>query len=275
VDSLIKLDSLSADPWFLQARLLEGLGQWDAAAESYRAARDRDQLRFRAPSEFNRVVRRVAAQFGATVVEVEAAFREDSPQGILGEELLTEHVHPELRGYSLLSHAFLAGLRTAEIPDSWSSAAPLAPPGPQPPLVNVLDSVLGDYRVQALRLGWPFRPRNERETFSPAPSSRVDTLALRLLRGETIWIRAIDELAGHWEEEGRLAEAHEAVQAMAAEFPVVPHFFLRAAELALQLGDLEASTRLLQESRRRGELPAADTLQARLDSLRSQGAPAH
>ncbi|MGD2068790.1 MAG: hypothetical protein PVI57_08970 [Gemmatimonadota bacterium] len=255
IDELLGLDSLAADPWYLRGRLEDGLERWDAARRDYVAARDRDQLRFRAPSAFNRIVREVAAEHGARVVEVEEAFRAASPHGIVGSELVTEHVHPDLRGYAILAHTFLEALRDAGIPDGWDQAPELGPPGPRPPLVTALDTVRAAYRLRALRQGWPFRPRADQEPLTVEPRTVVDTLAVRLYRREMLWMQAMRVLAEREEEAGDLEDAYLAQRAMAAEFPVIPHFFADAARLAVRLGREDEAERLLREAAERGELP--------------------
>ncbi|MBW3534125.1 MAG: tetratricopeptide repeat protein [Gemmatimonadetes bacterium] len=251
LDALTALDPLAADPWFLRGRLLEMAGDTAAAAEAYRAARDRDRLRFRAPGAFNEVVREVAAEHGARIVDVEAAFRAASPGGIVGGELLTEHVHPDLRGYALLGHAYLEGLREAGIPTGWEAA-----PAPgAPPLVTALDSVLGAYQLQGLLQSWPFQERGTTPVFRPVPETAVEDLAWRVYDGRMLWIQAVQRLASLYEERGDTERALGAALAMAAEFPVAPHFFVQAARLSLELGRVEEADALLAEARARWELP--------------------
>lgn len=255
LDELAALDPLAADPWFLRGRLLEGTGEAAAAAEAYAAARDRDRLRFRAPGDFNAVVREVATAEGARVVEVERAFRETSPDGILGAEVLSEHVHPNLRGYAHLGHAFVDALRSAGLPSGWDAAGPLAPPQPRPPLVTELDSVLGHYQLEGLKQAWPFQPVGAARPFRATPTTTVERLAWGVYGGELLWIEAMRRLAAAREEAGETERALEAARAMAAEFPVAPHFYVQAARLALELDRLEEAESLLAEARSRWEIP--------------------
>ncbi len=130
----------------------EAAGNYDAAREGYAWARDLDPLRFRAPSAFGEVVRRVAAANGATVVDVHAAFAAASEHGLIGERLLLEHVHPNLDGYFLLSDAFhdaligsgLLGEPGNPITDDEARAG-------MP--VSEIDRYFGDYKVLLIQLG--------------------------------------------------------------------------------------------------------------------------
>lgn len=70
----------------------------------FRQAIDFDQLRFRAPSSFNSLIRTLAAEKGAVLVDVEQQLRTAYP--LFGANLLLEHVHPNVKGYFLLSEVF-------------------------------------------------------------------------------------------------------------------------------------------------------------------------
>ncbi len=80
----------------------------------YRRARDLDVVRFRAPSEFNQVIRDVAREQGATYVPINEAFRAESPDSVVGSNLILEHVHPNLAGVALIAHEFLQSLDGAQ-----------------------------------------------------------------------------------------------------------------------------------------------------------------
>jgi tetratricopeptide (TPR) repeat protein len=81
-------------------------GKSEAARVALEQARELDGLRFRAPAAINQWIRQEAPTFGATVVDVEAAFRTDSPGGIEGGDLFTDHLHPNARGYRIMASAF-------------------------------------------------------------------------------------------------------------------------------------------------------------------------
>jgi lysophospholipase L1-like esterase len=76
-------------------------------------ARDLDELRFRAPSDFNEVIQRVARNEGATYVPVEEIFSGTAYRGIPGHDLILEHVHPNSRGYALMGRAFFSSIESS------------------------------------------------------------------------------------------------------------------------------------------------------------------
>ena len=101
----------AAADYFALGQVLESQGDYPRARQAYLAAKDRDQLRFRAPETFNSVIREVAAQYGARVVEVQARLLQAAEHGIIGDDLMLEHLHPNLEGYFLLADAYYEALR--------------------------------------------------------------------------------------------------------------------------------------------------------------------
>jgi len=104
-----EIDANYAELQFRIARCLGGLGDFAGARDAYQKARDLDTLRFRADTRINQIVRRAGANSGQGVklVDAEAVFAEASPHGIIGSELLCDHVHLNPEGNYLLARTIL------------------------------------------------------------------------------------------------------------------------------------------------------------------------
>lgn len=100
-----KIDDQYAELEFREARALWMLGDYAGAREHYLRARDLDTLRFRADSRINAINRSVATSSGAELVDAEGVFSSASPNGIIGSELVYEHVHMTALGNYLLARA--------------------------------------------------------------------------------------------------------------------------------------------------------------------------
>ncbi len=101
-----KIDDQYAELEFRIARCLVRSGDDQAAKQYFVRARDLDTLRFRADTKINDVNRSVASSIsGVELVDVESLFGQQSPNGITGDELIYEHVHPTPRGAYLLARA--------------------------------------------------------------------------------------------------------------------------------------------------------------------------
>ncbi len=76
----------------------------------FRYAKDLDALRFRAPEEVNNVIRSLAAEKKLILADIDSAFRYLAPEGIIGNEFMTDHLHPTLEGYQKIGKIFFEGM---------------------------------------------------------------------------------------------------------------------------------------------------------------------
>lgn len=138
---------------YLLGRALYAQGRFDEAAEAFRRAVDRDPMPWRPPSASVDAVREAAARHGAPVCDLQAAFREASPGGSIGWELMDDHVHPSIAGQELIARTIVRTLATMDGPAG-------VPPGQ-------LDT-LPDPQVCLARAGW-----NPYDQFAAANAMRT------------------------------------------------------------------------------------------------------
>lgn len=103
--SAAEIDDQYAELEFRIARCLWMLSDYRAAREHFLRARDLDTLRFRADSKINEINRSVAASSGAELLDADEIFAKESPNGIIGSELVYEHVHLTPEGNYILARA--------------------------------------------------------------------------------------------------------------------------------------------------------------------------
>lgn len=118
-----------AELHYRKAQALEGSGRLSEAREAYRAARDHDGCRFRAPESFREVCRDVAGQFddGVYFVDMAAELDEESAPDAPGDDLFLEHVHYNLDGHRLLANRFARLIQQEVRGRNWdASRAPQA-----------------------------------------------------------------------------------------------------------------------------------------------------
>ena len=111
---------------FLRGYHLEQLGRGARARAAYVRACELDPRPWRATAALNEVVRRVAAEEGALLADVEAHFRAHSPEAGVGWELMADHLHPAATGQVLLARSIIAALEEAPAPWQVASGAALA-----------------------------------------------------------------------------------------------------------------------------------------------------
>jgi lysophospholipase L1-like esterase len=233
-DAAAALDDLHADLHFGRGRALEALGRYEEARAAYLAARDRDELRFRAPQEANAMLREVAAAEGAHVVEVEEAFVRTAEHGIVGAELMLEHLHPNLSGYFLMADAFYDALHEHGAIGPWPDPVSEEQAIEELPVTEV-DRLYGEYRIRHLTAGWPFS-RGDGRWQPPPATDRVERIAQGYYRGSYPWPDAMRELLDYYRRRNATAEAAKVAVLIAEAFPYRAEDQRTAAELLLAAG---------------------------------------
>jgi tetratricopeptide (TPR) repeat protein len=227
----------------------EQAGDFKGARDGYAWARDLDPLRFRAPSQFDAAVERVASRRGAQLVAVRDAFVTASPNGLVGTSLLLEHVHPNLDGYFLLADAYFDALLAAGLPGPPEVTVPDDVARREIP-VSEVDRWLGEYKVQRVRNAWPFVPQGGAVNL-PAAGSEPERIAQELYHQRIAWPEAHELLRRHYLGTGDQAEYLRTTLIVADAFPFTgPYQFDAAAALIATGRHADA----LRYSRRAAEL---------------------
>jgi lysophospholipase L1-like esterase len=212
----------------------EGAGKYEAARDGYAWARDLDPLRFRAPAVFNSIVAVQARNHGATLVDAHARFVEASTHGLVGDELLLEHVHPNLDGYFLLADAFFDAMIAAGLPGPPELAVSDEQARGEMPVTEI-DRWLGEYKVRRIESAWPFTTASVRPAL-PAPTSEGQRLAQALYAERLSWPEAQDALRRHYRDMGNKAEFARSTTVLADALPFAATLQFEAAAALIDTG---------------------------------------
>ncbi len=235
-------DTLSASRAYVAGRALLASGDTAAARVQLRRARDLDALRFRAPTAFNAIIRRVAARHGATVVDTEAELARAAPGGIVGRESMLEHLHPTLDGYAYLADAFFDALTATDL---FGGPPRPTPPGRRFTLITAADSFGAVLRVDRLTRVWPFRP----DEVIPAVEDPVRTppfvvqTATETLDGAD-WYAQTKRLADWYVTQRRWRDALRARDALAVAYWFLPEPFADRANTRVEADNAGAGADL-------------------------------
>ena len=190
----------------LEARRALSVGDLTLASILYARARDLDVVRFRAPTEFNLIVERVAKETGARYVPVAEAAARDAPGGVPGNEFFLEHVHPNRRGYATIGRVFFESMREAGFAGRTARLERLRSPtdylnGME---LTAFDERIVRHTVQTLTTRWPFVPPTRRNDYRRTyrPTDLFDSLAFAVSGGAT-WEVAKLRLAADFERLGQ------------------------------------------------------------------------
>jgi tetratricopeptide (TPR) repeat protein len=241
----------SAAKRYAQARALDTAGKFDEARAEYIAAKDRDELRFRAPESFNALIRELAATRGATLVDVHGALAAAARNGIIGSDLMLEHVHPNVEGYFRLASAFYpavaqwAGTPAVTIDDA--TARREIP-------VTEIDQLAGSYRVAVLKNDWPFVERRRDVTFPP-PSNRIEELAQAWFAKRLTWADTMNNAMGAYQQAGNATEAARVGVNLAEAFVTQDNVQYTAGRLLLRADQPDRARRYLDRAIRLNDEP--------------------
>jgi tetratricopeptide (TPR) repeat protein len=98
---------------FEQAQEAYKQGDLREAKELFTYARDLDALKFRATSAFNELIKEMAQKPNVFYVPVEERLVSVSEDGIIGFDLMLEHLHPNAQGYFHIGMAFATAFKDA------------------------------------------------------------------------------------------------------------------------------------------------------------------
>jgi tetratricopeptide (TPR) repeat protein len=249
LEEAIARDDGAADSYFLRGRVLERLGDARGARAAYLAAKDRDQLRFRAPEDSNAIVRELAARGGVRLVDVQGALAAASEHGIIGRGLMLEHVHPNLEGYFLLADAYFDALResgllgeTGAVPDDATARSEIP--------VSAVDRLFGEYKLQRILSDWPFSvPAKPLEL--PAPAGYAEELARQMYEQRVTWPQAMDRLQRHYLEQNDPAEHLRVALILADAFPYAARPQYTAGTALIRAGRAPEALRYLERAAQR------------------------
>ncbi|MEJ2522951.1 MAG: tetratricopeptide repeat protein [Gammaproteobacteria bacterium] len=217
---LMETAPLAPDGFWLRGQVLLASGRPDAARPLLLDAKDRDGLRFRAPESFNALIRQLAGRHGATLVESQRLLAERADDGIIGNELMVEHLHPNHEGYFLLSQAFRLALARAGLP--WSDGEPMDEETARAaaPLTEI-ERLAGEYRVARLKTDWPFHDTRQPLELPPA-DSEPERIARAWFEGELEWAEAMNRGLRYYQQAGDFEEAARIAVNLATAFPFRP-----------------------------------------------------
>lgn len=231
------IDAGVAELSFKMAQCLEALGRFDEAKTLYYRAKDLDALRFRATEDFNSAIHETASEFKAPVIPMESIFESESPHGLIGKNLMLEHLHPNVRGYFLIARAFCAAMqKNGFVAANWDSSRVKTDQQYWNSIdATELDIKVGNLKTQILMAGWPFNSEDAANYWrSFTPKDKVDEIALEVVKEKKSWENAHVELAEYYARNKDLARAALEYRALIKGTPYNVSPYLRLGLIYLE-----------------------------------------
>lgn len=243
-----------ADEYFRAARDFEKQGNMEKAKENYVLARDYDGIRFRASSDINNIVRKLADRYQCHFVPAVELFNASSPGGIVGDNLLTEHVHPNASGEFLLAEAFYKELVNSKLiaPKKNELTEKSYRQFVKDYGYSNLDLLIGYHRIMNLKYHWPFKDESNgfvdyREVYRP--KGIVDSLAFNVMAKHEISLADAHEfLAERYKKRGDFYNAFKEYNALTKILPYWSPNFRAAGDCLLKMSDLPRALHFYERS---------------------------
>lgn len=236
-----------------EAKVAEKNQDFEKASQLYYYAKDLDCIRFRASEDVNEIIDDLAKGEGIFKVPMLEWFKKNSENELIGDNLMTEHVHPNINGIFLMAQAFLDEIIDAGIIGSadksqihsyqyykrnWG--------------YSTLDSLSAVHRVNSLKGFWPFIKLNENEYYYLQvyqPKNKLDSIVISVLRDsdEMLSLARLD-LAREYQKEGKIELAYKEFDALLRTNPYVAINYRDAANCLIMLGDIPLALKYFKKS---------------------------
>jgi tetratricopeptide (TPR) repeat protein len=239
---------------FNKAKICDESRDFNKARENYYFAKDLDCVRFRASEEINEIIHDLAGRYDDTLVPMKEYFEEASPNRLIGNNLITEHVHPNIDGYFLMAEAFYH-----EIVDSKLIGDQVEPIHFKNSnyykknwAYTDLDSLIGVHKINNLRSYWPFQPLDNSspdylDTYKPV--SMVDSLAFAFVKSSDPDIHGAHiKMAEFYEAKGDYFKAFQEYHAALKCNPFYVKDYLQAASCLMRTNDFSLALQFFDQS---------------------------
>lgn len=227
--SLSIFDSESADLHYKFASLAYSLDAFRIAKTHYLLAKEYDLLRFRAPEKINLLIKNFAEVYpNVTLVDANLALSKRSPNGIIGENFMLEHLHPNLTGYYVIANSFYEalaqslsgkGFNKVSIEQAW-----------QQRLVLPAEEYNGFATILKLKSDYPFVDVPKAPKL-PRPADWQQQLGKQLFEKRIDWLSMMQTSLNRYRESDQLTKAHKTLQILADALPNNGLYNLQTAEV--------------------------------------------
>lgn len=230
-----------ANEIFNQAEQELGNGNNSVADSLFRFAKDLDGLRFRAPEKINFVISSLSGEYKLPHVNADSDFSSISPDGIVGDNIMTDHLHPTLNGQMILGKLFFEKMQQSNLLPNAEKVNLSDNVQDSITVANFqfteLDSTIGEFRIKILKNDWPFVDKEKK-----LPNSKLlhlkniaDSLASDVLDNEIIWEEAHRKMANYYLSNHNLNSFLKEMDAVISQYPVIVEYYDFVANVLIQL----------------------------------------
>jgi len=220
-----------ADQIFFYAETKLQAGETDSAKRLFVYAKELDALRFRAPEEINKKIVQLCKEFNYPFVRSDSLLNSFSQDGIVGNNLMTDHLHPNVNGYQLIGNLFYTAMKKngylptngpSDLDESTADSLVYAHYNFTP-----FDSTVADFRIKILKNDWPYiNPEKQLPINSLIRlNNQVDSVALDVIDGRISREQARLKVAAKYLKQNNYFDYATEMAALIDEFPFLYKYY--------------------------------------------------
>ena len=175
-----------ADIHFYLGQYYLNKGEFYLAKLHFEQAREHDLLRFRAPQQQNQTIKQLANLSGVYLIDAQQALENAAPQGLIGQELMIEHLHPTVKGYAVLANSFYQGLKQSNVLGTFPVEVSKQQAIEELPIFAA-EKYWGEAKIAGLMADYPFTDKPEKPKFK-AIKSWSDKLGFAAYKKQSHWL---------------------------------------------------------------------------------------
>jgi tetratricopeptide (TPR) repeat protein len=218
----LTLDSTDARVNYLLGIVSAAKGNSQEAKRFLVAAKDNDLLKFRAPERINAIIKGVCAREHVSCISSDSLFASLSKNGIAGNELFWEHLHPTPVGYYQIANLYVREIEKEKYLSSRgraSSSTQLLPFNTDSLSICWLDLAYGDISIRNLTNKWPFNNYSVTPIVMAAADAELQQIAAEVYSQKIVWDMGCYESAQYFWKKGRTREAITTYEALLEDYP--------------------------------------------------------
>ncbi len=222
------------------------LGYNDALADSlYRFAKDLDMLRFRAPEKINLIIKKLSSDFNVPLINVDSLFASLSKDNIVGNNLITDHLHPTLRGYQYIGKLFYEEMNKLNYIPNTKQNLVLFSQQDSLTLANYVfspfDSTVAAYKLRLLKNDWPFVTKENAIPINNllVRHNFIDSIAFNFVSSKLTWEKSERLVAVSYLKRKNYRAFINQMEVLTTQYPMVPDYYNMIANELLKLGKFD------------------------------------
>jgi lysophospholipase L1-like esterase len=219
------------------------------AAKHYELAIAHDLLKFRAPQAINNIIKEIATQYNANFVDTNAYFKQRSSNGIVGNNLMLEHLHPNLRGYYVINESFYQSIKQANLIKPWTNIG--INQAWRQRLVLPSEEYFGFASIQSLKSDYPF-VQEPIPLALPTPTDKPQQFGLAYFNKTDDWLTMMEKNLNYYRLVNNPEMTLKTLQILADALPHNGFYSLQVAEMLELRKDFVLAIYYYQQALRAG-----------------------